>query len=454
MRRARHHILVATLIAAGVLLGSQPVAADEPEFVPEQTVVRRTTLIVADVEKSISFYRDILGFNRWFYSEGTVSEGGLPSNAAPGDPNVFAIMKGEDPWIGMVGLLQKGHAQQVDVDPAEFRVQPGDSILMLQTSDLDGIYQRMLEAGVPIWRHPQTSRVTGAGGRQWDATFLFAFDPDGHLLEINQPHFETDPLQVRRDFSDLDHGQMHYRKRDGQSQVPLLLFHQSPLSGRMFSTLLTELAPERTAYALDTPGYGESDPLEGLPEISDYADAMIAFMDEQRIARADLFGYHTGSAIAAQVAAAYPERVRNVVLMSVPVFEPAEMEKWQLGPKNPAQDGSHLVDMWMSTWNNRAPGQTLDMVAATVAEKQRAGANEWLALRALSTFDLRTVLQEIDSPVYIINPGDGLSERTRMAAELADASAIIDKPDWGYGIFDTSATEIAAMIDDFLRDDE
>ena len=53
-------------------------------------------------------------------------------------------------------------------------------------------YDALLEAGVPIWKHPETTEVTGAGGKRWKATFLFAFDPDGHLLEINQPHFAED----------------------------------------------------------------------------------------------------------------------------------------------------------------------------------------------------------------------------------------------------------------------
>ncbi|MEO0996554.1 MAG: VOC family protein, partial [Pseudomonadota bacterium] len=57
---------------------------------------------------------------------------------------------------------------------------------MLETRDLDGIYRRMRDAGTPILREPATTEVTGADGTRWTATFLFAFDPDGHLLEINE----------------------------------------------------------------------------------------------------------------------------------------------------------------------------------------------------------------------------------------------------------------------------
>ena len=182
--------LAATLSLAMCLVPVNLPMASEGQGDGGHTVVRRTTLIVADIERSVRFYRDVLGFTRWYYHEGTVRDGSLPAAGAEvGDPSVFAIMKGRDPWIGMIGLLQKGNAQVLEVDPAGFAVRPGDTILMLETDDLDGIYKRMLEAGVPIWKHPETTEVTGAGGKRWEATFLFAFDPDGHLLEINQPHF-------------------------------------------------------------------------------------------------------------------------------------------------------------------------------------------------------------------------------------------------------------------------
>ena len=37
-------------------------------------------------------------------------------------------------------------------------------------------------------------------------------------------------------------------------------------------------------------------------------------MDELKINRADLLGVHTGGAVANEVAAAYPERVRRLII--------------------------------------------------------------------------------------------------------------------------------------------
>ena len=87
------------------LLCLATVMADALAEQSERTLVRRTTLIVADIEASVSFYQDVLGYTRWYYHEGKVTEGSIPANAEIGDPSIFAIMKGRDPWIGMVGLL-------------------------------------------------------------------------------------------------------------------------------------------------------------------------------------------------------------------------------------------------------------------------------------------------------------------------------------------------------------
>ncbi len=170
--------LVTTLLLPAARAQTTTAVAEEP------TVVRRTTLLVHDIDASIAFYRDLLGFTLWYESSGTRSAQSLPYDEPVGAASRFVIMKGRDPWIGMVGLLQYGEPRQPPAPPE--RLEPGDVVLMLETRDLDGIYRRMRDAGTPIFREPATTEVTGADGTHWTATFLFAFDPDGHLLEINE----------------------------------------------------------------------------------------------------------------------------------------------------------------------------------------------------------------------------------------------------------------------------
>lgn len=183
--------LVFALIAALLTVSPRLQAADPKETaeaLPDPSVVvRRTTLIVSDMERSIAFYRDIMGYQTWLDRSGTITEKSvIPTTAGLGEPSRIAIMKGRDPWVGMVGLLQFGNAVASSFDASQFVASPGDIVLMMETREIEGIYQRMLVAQTPILRPLKSQTVTGADGITWVTTNLFAFDPDGHLLEISQ----------------------------------------------------------------------------------------------------------------------------------------------------------------------------------------------------------------------------------------------------------------------------
>jgi catechol 2,3-dioxygenase-like lactoylglutathione lyase family enzyme len=216
-------------LCASLIGGAHNALSAEPGQATD--LVRRTTLIVHDIDASVRFYHDVLGFEVWLENNGTVSKSSLPSRARPGDPSRLVLMKGRHPWVGMIGLLQYGAARPA---PGLRRrtlpkqLNPGDAVLMIETQDLEHIYARMRRAGTPIFREPESSEVSGAGGVRWIARFLFAWDPDGHMLEINQRGSATAlPQQdladttralgagtvvVRRAFFDGPTGQLHFRR--------------------------------------------------------------------------------------------------------------------------------------------------------------------------------------------------------------------------------------------------
>jgi catechol 2,3-dioxygenase-like lactoylglutathione lyase family enzyme len=172
-----------------VQLAAAQVTSAPEKATTERSVVRRSTLIVHDADASIRFYRDVLGFSVWLENRGTVTAKSLPSDAPVGAPSRFVIVKGKHPWVGMIGLLQYGDAQKPDL--ASTKLVPGDVVLMIETDDLDGAYERMKAAGTRILRPPETTEVTGAGGQKWIASFVFAFDPDGHLIELNHRRWRS-----------------------------------------------------------------------------------------------------------------------------------------------------------------------------------------------------------------------------------------------------------------------
>lgn len=431
-----------------------------PATLEPPSLVRRTTLIVHDIDASIRFYRDVLGFEVWLENRGVVRESSLPSTAPLGAPSRFAIMKGRHPWVGMIGLLQYGEARKLPSLPR--KLVPGDAVLMIETNQLAAIHQRMQRAGTRIHKPPETTEVSGAGGARWNATFLFAWDPDGHMLEINQrePALGSAPsaasvaaaaapaVRVTREFAPMRFGQLHLRRATPASpsglRTPVVLLHQTPLSGRMFSELLPVLGRDREIFAPDTPGYGESDGPQRIIELGDYVDALHDVIAEQK-EPVDLVGYHTGALLAAEYAARYPQDVRRLVLISVPLF-PAERRRTLATTTLLAADGSHLLGEWRSTMSVRPPGQSLEQAARIVAEKQRAGLRAGWAMAAVATYEPEPRLKLIRAPSTIIRPQDGLWDASAEAAKLIPGARLVDAPQWSFGLFDADPEGVAAEI--------
>jgi catechol 2,3-dioxygenase-like lactoylglutathione lyase family enzyme len=67
--------------------------------------IRRTTIIVADIDQSLKLYRDALGMKVNYDSTMTVS-GPAFANGQPGRPIRLVLLNANDNWIGWIGLLQ------------------------------------------------------------------------------------------------------------------------------------------------------------------------------------------------------------------------------------------------------------------------------------------------------------------------------------------------------------
>lgn len=155
-------------------------------------------------------------------------------------------------------------------------------------------------------------------------------------------------MTIRRAYCDGPYGQMHLRISGEGS--PLLLFHQSPLSGAAFDAVMPLLAKAGfQAVAVDTPGFGLSDlPPEGTG-IHGFADAMLAVLDHMGWAKADVVGHHTGASIAAALAARHPDRVGRTVLNGLALLTEAELahfSQFRFDALELQGDGSHLLSAW------------------------------------------------------------------------------------------------------------
>lgn len=172
-------------------------------------------------------------------------------------------------------------------------------------------------------------------------------------------------MAISRAFVDLDDGQVHYRQSGAGPQ--LLLLHASPGSSRQLTSLMNVLSNDFQLIAPDTAGNGDSDPLPmTAPTIVDYAARMLIFLDALGIERLDVYGSHTGAAIAVELAILAPHRVGKLILDGIGVFN-AEQRAEHLAhyaPKfTPDLDGAYLMrafhfcrDQYLFyPWYNRTP---------------------------------------------------------------------------------------------------
>jgi pimeloyl-ACP methyl ester carboxylesterase len=124
-------------------------------------------------------------------------------------------------------------------------------------------------------------------------------------------------------YVDCRFGQLHvhtaFPSSGGFDELtPVVCVHPTTATGRVFRGLLADLGLDRSAYAPDLPGSGESDVEEGSVSIADQAAALADLVDTLRLRRVDVIGCQTGSLVAAELALIRPDHVRKVVFVGVP----------------------------------------------------------------------------------------------------------------------------------------
>ncbi|MBE9005018.1 alpha/beta fold hydrolase [Fortiea sp. LEGE XX443] len=153
---------------------------------------------------------------------------------------------------------------------------------------------------------------------------------------------------IKRAFLDTEDGQIHYRI-SGAGE-PILLLHQNFRSSDEFRELIPIFAQKRLVIAMDLLGLGDSDKPPRMYSIEDYAKTVILLLDELGIKTASLLGHHTGAYVAAEVAAAYSERVKKIILCNIDNFSKegkVAISKMCEG-LNIKADGSYLMERWLA----------------------------------------------------------------------------------------------------------
>jgi len=259
--------------------------------------------------------------------------------------------------------------------------------------------------------------------------------------------------RIRSGYADTPLGQVHYR--EAGTGPPVILLHESPISGRIYDAALPAVGRRVRAIAPDTPGYGASDPPPEPLTIAGYAERLALFMDALGLERVALVGNHTGGSIAVQIAVDLPERVHSLVILGCPLYDKEEaQDKLQtyLEPFTLSPDGAHLEWLWsryQRIWGADSPVELLHLAATEFL--RIASRYDW-AYQAAFKFEMAQLLPRIACPtLFLVTEGDLLRNRNEQAVALTPHAEgrIIDLPHGQYPIRDPEgfASELLAFLE-------
>lgn len=267
----------------------------------------------------------------------------------------------------------------------------------------------------------------------------------------------------KRGYVDARFGQIHYHKAWPGEQAPskpaIVFFHQNPKSAVEYEYLLKEMGSDRVALAFDTPGYGESDRPAKPALMGDLALAMADALDNLGYGAAgagpvDVFGFHTGVYIAAELALLRPDLVRRVVLSGIAFRSPERRAELldDLPRDVPlAEDGSRMLYRWYLIVIKRAEGVSVARAARSFLEDMHSLDKSWFAYHAVWSYPIEERFGELQHPILILQPHELLLEETRRVhAELLPQARYVEIPQIVDDVFDTGWAEYAHELRSWL----
>jgi pimeloyl-ACP methyl ester carboxylesterase len=99
---------------------------------------------------------------------------------------------------------------------------------------------------------------------------------------------------------------------------PLVLLHGGIHAGEMFGAILPALSAGRRVITVDLQGHGHTADIDRPLRAEAMADDIAALIEHLGLGRADVMGYSMGGLVALRCAIQHPERVRKLVVVSVP----------------------------------------------------------------------------------------------------------------------------------------
>ncbi|MBU3673314.1 MAG: alpha/beta hydrolase [Sinobacteraceae bacterium] len=238
------------------------------------------------------------------------------------------------------------------------------------------------------------------------------------------PVTDSETRPIRRGFVQVDGRHVHYRVCGSGPAVVML--HDSPRSSLLHARSLQRFGDEFTVYALDTPGYGHSDPLPATPrpEIEDFADALAGALRALGLDGATIYAFHTSSKIAVACAVRHPQLIGHLLLdgISIPAQpSPDEFIERYMSPFVPDTSGAYIAAQWTKIrdlhryfpWFDIRPAARMptdepspEALHEYAVDLFSAGPNYAMAYSAAMRYAARPAVAALSTPTTVIARAD------------------------------------------------
>jgi pimeloyl-ACP methyl ester carboxylesterase len=276
------------------------------------------------------------------------------------------------------------------------------------------------------------------------------------------------PDRIKRQFVDIAEGQAHFRYCGNPDAPALVMLHGSPGSSYSLAPLMGHLARDRYVVALDTLGNGDSSPgAMDEPDIAYLAGAHLRAIDVIGLKTFDLYGFHSGATISAEISIRHGSRVRRLVLDGVSAFDSSERDNLLdngQAPDIPVDyEGTQFVKAWTMVrdahlfypwWDRRAERRRMlglpsaEYLHGEALEVLKACRTYYKSYRASISYPKRQRLPKITNPTLAVAcPTDQLFDHLDTVVGLIPGAKKAVYPGSGSGSY---LSELARIMLEFL----
>jgi pimeloyl-ACP methyl ester carboxylesterase len=232
------------------------------------------------------------------------------------------------------------------------------------------------------------------------------------------------------------------------SGPPVLVLHGWGASIEAVYPIVTGLSPVATVYALDLPGFGQSE-LPPTPwGVEEYQAFVAAFMDTLAIERPTILGHSNGGRIAIRMASSEPERASRLVLVDSAGIRPKRTFRYY------RRVGMAKVGKYAARFLG-SPGERLRArLVGRVASADYLAAGEMRpTLVKLVNADLRPFMPAVKVPTLLVwgsqDTDTPLSAAREMERLIPDAGLVVLEGAGHFSYLDQPA-RFAHIVSHFL----